>query len=150
MFYAKLNNQKKVERYPYTLTDLRIDTPNTSFPEHIDEDTALSFGVVPVKPTTPPKENHKTNLERIAVLQDTEWVEEWVEIPATSEQIKERIAACANDVREKRNCYLADSDWTQLPDASVNAKEWGFYRQKLRDLTLQEGFPWEIIWPETP
>lgn len=148
MFYAKLNDEKKVEQYPYTLTDLRINTPNTSFPDHIDEATTLFFNLVPVKPAVQPKENYRINLERIAVLQDNEWVEEWIETPASSEQIKERTTACIKDIREKRNRYLLDSDWTQLPDALVNTKEWALYRQKLRDLTLQEGFPWEIIWPE--
>ena len=150
MFYVKLTADKEVERYPYTLTDLRRETPGTSFPEQIDDATAASFGVVPVKSTTPPRETHTINLERTAVLEDGIWVEKWIETPATEGQIQERTIACANDARQKRNQLLAECDWTQLSDAPVNADEWIIYRQALRDITTQVDFPWNIIWPNTP
>ena len=83
-------------------------------------------------------------------MQGDSWVEEWLQTPATSKQIKERTAAAANDARVKRNQLLTECDWTQLPDAPVNAGAWATYRQELRDLTSQTAFPWEIEWPETP
>lgn len=150
MFYAKLTADNKVERYPYTLTDLKRETVNTSFPALIDDATAASFGVVPVKPTLPPVANYQVNLERTAVLQNNSWVEKWVETPATPEQISERTAAAANDARLKRNQLLIDCDWTQLPDAPVNADVWATYRQELRDITGQLDFPWNIDWPQIP
>jgi hypothetical protein len=57
--------------------------------------------------------------------------------------------------REKRNTLLAESDWTQLPDARAamgaeKAAEWDTYRQALRDITDQPGFPEEINWPVKP
>lgn len=150
MFYAKLTADNKVERYPYTLTDLRRETVNTSFPKLIDDVTAASFGVVLVKPTPPPAENYQVNLERTAILQNNSWVEKWVETPATPEQIAERTTTATNDALLKRNQLLINCDWTQLPDAPVNKDRWATYRQKLRDVTLQIGFPWTINWPETP
>lgn len=56
----------------------------------------------------------------------------------------------AKAVREDRNKRLADSDWTQLADAPVNSAVWATYRQALRDVTAQSGFPWEITWPDAP
>ncbi len=53
-------------------------------------------------------------------------------------------------MREDRNRRLADTDWTQLADAPVNAQAWATYRQALRDVTAQAGFPWDIAWPEKP
>jgi hypothetical protein len=151
MFYAKLTADKKVIRYPYTLPDLRLDTPGTSFPIEIDDAIAASFGVVPVKPTTPPLETHTINLERTAVLKDGIWVEKWLELPATEQQIKERTASCANNVRQKRNQLLAECDWTQLADAPTLASaSWTAYRQALRNVPEQQGFPWNITWPKTP
>jgi hypothetical protein len=55
----------------------------------------------------------------------------------------------------KRNQLLAESDWTQLPDARAamgaeKAAEWDAYRQALRDITDQPGFPAEINWPVKP
>lgn len=151
MFYVKLTADKKVERYPYTLTDLRRETPGTSFPEQIDDATAASFGVVPVEPSTPPPENFKTNLKRTAILKGDNWVEEWLEAPATSQQIKERTAIAANDARLKRNQLLTECDWTQLPDApTLDSNSWAAYRQGLRNVPEQQGFPWNIVWPELP
>ena len=150
MFYAKLTADKELARYPYTLPDLRLDTPGTSFPVNIDDATAACFGVVPVRPTTPPQETHSINLERTAVLTNGIWVEKWLETPANDEQIQERTTSCANEARQKRNQLLAECDWTQLADVPILADEWITYRQALRDITAQAGFPWEITWPEAP
>jgi hypothetical protein len=154
MYYAKLNNEKKVERYPYTLTDLKLNTPGVSFADNIDEETIARFGLVLVKPASPPPETHTVNLTRVATLKKEPWgeawVEEWIATPATPEQIQERIQNCANAVRQERNQYLVDSDWTQLSDAPVDSDAWATYRQVLRDITKQSNFPWDIIWPEIP
>lgn len=51
--HAKLSNGA-VERYPYTLDDLRSDNPNTSFPAVVSDDLFLEFGVVRVVVTGAP------------------------------------------------------------------------------------------------
>jgi hypothetical protein len=56
----------------------------------------------------------------------------------------------ANSVRNSRNNMLKDSDWTQLADAPVDKAAWATYRQALRDITAQAGFPWTIDWPVAP
>ena len=53
-------------------------------------------------------------------------------------------------VRQERNERLTSSDWTQVADAPVDAAAWAVYRQALRDVTSQAGFPWTIDWPVTP
>ena len=53
-------------------------------------------------------------------------------------------------MRSTRNQKLSDSDWTQIADSTADKTAWGTYRQALRDITSQEGFPWEITWPEKP
>jgi hypothetical protein len=56
----------------------------------------------------------------------------------------------AKNVRTQRTEKLAASDWTQLTDAPINSSVWASYRQQLRDVTAQAGFPWEINWPVAP
>lgn len=57
----------------------------------------------------------------------------------------------AKYIREQRNKLLEECDWTQLTDSAVKNNElWKLYRSKLRDITLQEGFPCNINWPEKP
>jgi hypothetical protein len=46
---------------------------------------------------------------------------------------------------------LAASDWTQMPDYNgANKTAWATYRQALRDVPAQAGFPWDVTWPEMP
>jgi hypothetical protein len=56
----------------------------------------------------------------------------------------------AANVRQQRNDKLKDSDWTQLADSPVDKAAWAAYRQALRDITAQAGFPWTIDWPAQP
>lgn len=53
-------------------------------------------------------------------------------------------------VRAKRDALLSGSDYSQLPDADVDPEEWAKYRQALRDLTKQKGFPFAVEWPIKP
>ena len=56
----------------------------------------------------------------------------------------------AKNVRSTRDAKLAESDWTQVADAPVDKAVWATYRQALRDVTAQSGFPWTITWPVEP
>ena len=56
----------------------------------------------------------------------------------------------AKSVRQQRGEKLKDSDWTQVADAPVDQAAWAVYRQALRDVTAQEGFPWAVEWPTEP
>ncbi|WP_175981376.1 phage tail assembly chaperone [Burkholderia sp. BCC1630] len=59
-------------------------------------------------------------------------------------------------VREQRDACLRDSDSRTAvpPDAPAsvraNAALWADYRQKLRDIPTQTGFPFDVEWPEAP
>ena len=56
----------------------------------------------------------------------------------------------AKSVRTSRNDKLKECDWTQITDATVDKPAWATYRQALRDITAQAGFPWTITWPDAP
>jgi len=56
----------------------------------------------------------------------------------------------AKSVRETRTTKLAECDWTQIADSTADKAAWAAYRQALRDLTKQTGFPWDITWPTQP
>lgn len=60
------------------------------------------------------------------------------------------LEVLAQEVRDKRNALLSASDWTQVADAPVDKTAWAAYRQELRDITEQVGFPTEVIWPTKP
>jgi hypothetical protein len=53
-------------------------------------------------------------------------------------------------MRSSRDEKLKDSDWSQVADAPVDKAVWATYRQALRDVPTQSGFPWEVTWPTQP
>lgn len=70
----------------------------------------------------------------------------WYEPPISEAEIEDmRLSA-----RSDRNSLLAACDWTQVADAPVDREAWAAYRQSLRDVTTQDGFPLNIIWPTPP
>jgi hypothetical protein len=57
----------------------------------------------------------------------------------------------AEKTRSQRNSKLKDSDWTQGKDIPDNiSSTWAVYRQALRDVPSQAGFPWGVQWPTQP
>lgn len=67
-------------------------------------------------------------------------------IPYEGDKLKEMI-------RKKRDALLEQTDWTQVLDAPIDTSTrnaYRKYRQMLRDLPAQDGFPDEITWPELP
>jgi hypothetical protein len=54
------------------------------------------------------------------------------------------------NVRASRTQLLKDCDWTQIADSTADKTAWATYRQALRDITGQAGFPWTITWPKDP
>jgi hypothetical protein len=59
----------------------------------------------------------------------------------------------AYDARKQRDSLLSDCDWVvtkALEDGESISASWKAYRQSLRDVPLQSGFPASIAWPEKP
>lgn len=70
---------------------------------------------------------------------------------ATAEQLLEPILA--GEVRAERNRRLASCDWTQLADSPLDLDgkgAWQLYRETLRMVPQQTGFPWNVQWPPEP
>lgn len=71
------------------------------------------------------------------------------------EQWKPDISQLSVSARTSRDRALQLSDWTDTLSAKSRLGDslyiqWQEYRQALRDITAQEGFPENIIWPEAP
>jgi len=59
----------------------------------------------------------------------------------------------SNKVKQQRNELLTLSDWTQIPNnplTQAKQTEWETYRQQLRDITSQQGYPVTVTWPTPP
>lgn len=58
-----------------------------------------------------------------------------------------------SSVSSQRNSYLYESDWTQIPNNPLTTEkqqQWAVYRQQLRDITTQSGYPFNVVWPTKP
>ena len=62
----------------------------------------------------------------------------------------QKDAEQAAEVRTSRTQKLKDCDWTQIADSTADKTAWATYRQALRDVPAQTGFPWTITWPTQP
>lgn len=57
------------------------------------------------------------------------------------------------EIKMQRDQLLYQSDWTQIPNnplTSEKQQEWAVYRQQLRDITSQSGYPFNVVWPTQP
>jgi hypothetical protein len=156
MLLVKTSNGQ-VEQFPYTLGDLRRDNPQTSFPKKIGDAILASYGIYHVMPDAQPEHDPLVQTvvrddqpqRETAVDEDTGETYEtgrWV-IGYTVENKPQDQAETA--VRNQRNRLLSDTDWMALSDNTMTP-EWASYRQALRDITSQAGFPYSVVWPTKP
>lgn len=77
----------------------------------------------------------------------------WLVRDATPEEAQAETDEIVEQVTEQRLYLLRASDWTQLADVPLSAEkkaEWNTYRQALRDITTQSGYPFNVVWPKEP
>jgi hypothetical protein len=149
--FVKANNGV-AEKFPYTIGELRRDNPDTSFPKTISDSLLADFGVFTVSESAMPSYDPMTqSVERAALptLVNGVWAWGWDVTALTAEQIAARDAAKAASIRRERDSLLAATDWTALSDVTMSA-EMATYRQALRDITAQAGFPHSVNWPAKP
>lgn len=152
-----------------TADEFRRSNPNTSFPPQLTAEIIDSFGYDPVlegpqATVTPPYQysqrdgveeiNGQWFTKYIAGPVFTDYTDDEGVVHTAAEQYEAycfaKDAEQAQRVRDDRTKRLADCDWTQLADAPVDHTAWAAYRQDLRDVTAQAGFPWDVVWPEQP
>lgn len=148
--YARLNNGV-VETYPYSIGQLRKDNPNVSFPKLPSSSTLFAYGVVEVQNVTPPVVTHlQVWHETTPVLDGGVWKQAYTVSDVSAEDLASRTEGKKEEVRSQRNQLLKDSDWTQIADSPVDSSVWSVYRQALRDIPQQDGFPWDVTFPTQP
>jgi hypothetical protein len=138
--------------YPYSVAQLKRDNPQTSFPSQISDQLLESWGVYRVVDQNQPIVDPLTHrvVEAHPEQVNGIWTQQWRIDPLSQEEIDSAQKSLAESVRAERNALLAACDWTQLADAPVDRSVWEYYRQSLRDLPSQAGFPSNVQWPSKP
>ena len=139
------------ETYPYSIGQLRKDNPQTSFPKNPTDTLLASYNVFPVTATERPLYDTITqNLsEGSPTLTAGVWTQAWVVTDATPDEVAQRTSDLATSTRAQRDNMLQETDWMALGDVTMTP-EWAAYRQALRDVTEQVGFPYNVNWPNEP
>jgi hypothetical protein len=147
--HARIKNGQVVE---YPIVNLRQRLSGASLPEDLSNDAALPDGYVYVSSSAPPFYNSLT--QKLSQAQPVKvgsgWVCSWLIEPLSAQEVSTRLDSMSSDVRQTRNEMLTACDWTQVADAPVNKAAWAAYRQALRDVTSQPGFPFNVSWPQEP
>ena len=148
--YIKLTNGTPTT---YTIGQLRKDNSNTSFPKNIPDSLLAEFGVFPATVAEMPTYAERTQTiaqNETATQVNGAWVYGWTVADKTAEEVAAYETAKGMSVRSQRDELLKQTDWTQVADAPVDKAAWATYRQALRDITDQAGFPYEVTWPTKP
>ena len=141
--FVKSDDKDNVIKYPYSFGNLRMDFPNVSFPAEVNDESINQFYVYRVQSTARPSYDDTVNtLVDSVELVNEKWVQKWI-----VENITEEVAIF--NVRRKRDRLLSETDWLALSD-NVLTEEWAAYRQALREVPQQTGFPFEVVWPVEP
>jgi hypothetical protein len=139
--YIKLTNGQPEN---YSIGQLRRDNPQVSFPSTIPADTLAEYDVYEAVETPPPSYDSSayTVSQAVELVEDV-WTQVWTVAPLPQDQAE-------SNIRSERDSLLTNCDWTQLPDSPVDKQAWADYRQALRDVPSQPGFPYSVVWPEEP
>ena len=121
---------------------------NTSFSRLLDEDLLDAFDTDivfegPQHQGPPPySQTYRDGIEKIG--------DKWYTKYSIRQQDKEPIdKQYAENIRNRRDILIKESDWRAVSDRKLEP-EWKEYRQALRDITKQEGFPHDVEWPVDP
>ena len=157
--YAKIKDSTLIT-YPYGWGQFVADNPYTNYGQNTDFVTLFpsttlgqeGYTLVAVTQVTQPTIDPITQdiAEGTPIVENGVWTQVWNVTQASSEEIAQRNASQASNVRKQRDAKLTKCDWTQVADAPVDKATWATYRQALRDLTKETGFPWTITWPTDP
>jgi len=128
----------------YSIGQLRRDNPNTSFPKSPSDALLAVWDVYPYTVQDQPTVDYMTQtLTQTALAQvNGAWTQGW-EVSNLS------VEDAGRNIRNQRDNLLQQTDWMALSDNTMTPA-WASYRQALRDITAQEGFPFSVDWPAKP
>ena len=151
-----------------TMNDIRVEYSNTSLPSVWDEGIYDMLGIDPIfegpQPTlTRYETSYRDGIQEV----NGKWYTKYSigpvfvdlldgdgNVAATAAALNAAYVSSidstqAHQVRTTRNIKLAETDWRFRSDLTPS-QEWKDYCQELRNISAQEGFPWDITWPDAP
>jgi len=132
--YAKIENNQ-VSAYPYTLSNLKSDNPNTSFPEDSlsRDDIAPVYGVVSVEDTPAPTGKGQIAIEGDLVNDGGIWKRSWSLVPKEKSQVTpDEVTKVEKPVKDGWEYNIPDIEWDGSQWIEVwTGKERGWIENRL-------------------
>lgn len=142
--------------HPVDEGNFRMLFKNTSFPDVLTPEIVEPYGFGIFEYTTQPQPKRFTKVVETTPekAQNGIFYQSWKIVSLTDSEKNAITEEQKALVRAERNMKLFMSDWTQntndCPLTAEATENWRLYRVKLREITNQKGFPWDIIWPNEP
>jgi hypothetical protein len=156
MTYVKTDGEIVVQ-FPFTVGQLKAENPYVGFPRELPADVlaqynvfAVSFEAAPVIDDRTQSRNPSAEPTRAV---DGSWALGWVVTDKSPEEIAFYDDAKSKSIRLQRNRLLSETDWIVIMHTELGTNipaVWELYRQALRDITSQGGFPYTVEWPTKP
>lgn len=126
--YIKLSTME----YPRHIGDIQIDPAGMAdyaLVEYVDPPAFDAYS--------------QRRVQKMPQQKNGQWVMVWEVVPIPEHEMSAKV-------RSERNMRLLACDWTQVADSPADKAAWVTYRQELRDISAQAGFPWAVVWPQEP
>lgn len=151
MLYTQLENGKAL--HPAFVLEHFVDQGIIESIDATSEELAAA-NIVPVAMFTGqlPVDGYQYAV-KIKQQPDGTWAHVAVQVEISEEQYQNNVARQAQAVKADRDRMISSTDWVvtkSLEEGTSIPTEWKNYRQALRDIPSQEGFPFDIQWPKVP
>lgn len=138
-----------VEKFPYTVKQLKKDNPRTSFPKNIPISSLEDWGMFPVSTVTEDYDmtTHNIVWDSTPTLVDNKWVLGYTLVEKDASQLEKEAARAdarkAGHLRKVRNAMLEKTDWEVVKglETGTLTEEFKAWRQSLRDISADPEFP---------
>jgi len=162
-----MNYRNKTTGTISTQGELRRANAHRSFPRVWDADVCTLLDIDPILASPKPTVTNLQQVNTNGTVQDAlgNWVESWVVADKFSDTTDDGVtilkaahetaytakldADAAKSARTERDQLITETDYYALSDVTMST-EMSTYRQALRDITAQAGFPSSITWPTKP
>jgi hypothetical protein len=155
LFYEKFNeiNISNFNRISHLNLLRFIDEPvYVGIPHYIN--LLQSYNVYVVENTPIPEIFFTQGIRELNPIKlSNKWKQQWEVYDLSKEEIDIKNDKQAKIVRKQRDNLLLETDWHIIKSIETGIPKndkWVQYRQDLRNLPDQEGFPWNVVWPTQP
>jgi hypothetical protein len=151
MLYTQIeNNQAK---YPACMLGYFVDKGIIASVDATEEElAAVNIVPVPMFAGQLPMDGYQYTVH-IVEQSDGSWAHEVLKVEISEDQYQSNVNLQKQAVKADRDRMIASTDWivTKSLETGVPVPEaWRDFRQALRDIPSQAGFPFEVVWPTKP